>query len=178
MVIYATDKLNRRGQAYDLLTHAAREVWGWDALPRMERAPEGKPFFPGFPEHHFNLSHSGSFALCALDDAPIGADIQIVKDSWREGLPKRVCSPAELAWLEGQSDRWSAFALLWALKEARGKYHGTGLSAGVREISVPLPADGQSVYRHEGLWFGIYEGDGWKAAVCGEHRPPEKLIWT
>lgn len=177
MVIYATKKLNHREQAYDLLTHSAREVWGWTELPRTARTADGKPFFPGFPEHHFNLSHSGSFALCALDDAPIGVDIQIIKDNWREGLPKRVCSPEELEWLDAQSDRWSAFALIWTLKESRVKYEGTGLRPGVREISVPLPFERETLYRHDGLWFRIYTGEGWKAAACGEHEPPEELIW-
>ena len=178
MVIYATDNIENRAQAYDLLARAAGEVWGFSELPTTQRTPEGKPFFPEFPKHHFNLSHSGSFALCALDDAPAGVDIQVVKDSWRDGLPKRVCSPRELEWLEGQSHRWEAFALLWALKEARVKYEGTGLGAGVREISVPLPVDGQSLHRHDGLWFRVYRGEGWMAAACGEHEPPEDLIWV
>lgn len=178
MVIYATDKMEHREQAYDLLAQVAGAHWGWDALPAMERTPNGKPFFPDFQECHFNLSHSGNFALCALDDAPVGVDIQIIKDNWREGLPKRVCSPRELEWLEGQSHRWEAFALLWALKESRVKYEGTGLGAGVREISVPLPCGGETLYCHEGLWFRIYTGDGWKAAACGEQEPPEELIWV
>ena len=177
MVIYATDKIENRAQAYDLLARAAREVWGFPELPPIERTPDGKPFFPHFPDHHFNLSHSGTFALCALDDGPVGVDIQIVKDSWRDGLPKRVCSPGELEWLEGQSHRREAFALLWALKEARVKYEGTGLRTGVREISVPLPAQGQSLYLHDGLWFRVYRGEGWMAAACGEQEPPENLIW-
>ena len=177
MVIYATDKMEHRAQAYDLLSRGAKAYWDWAELPSIARTPEGKPFFPAFPGHHFNLSHSGSFALCALDTAPVGVDIQIVKDNWREGLPKRVCAPHELAWLEGQSDRRGAFAQLWALKEAQVKYTGDGLQ-GVREISVPLPQGDQTLYRHDGLWFRIYSGDGWRAAVCGEQEPPKKLIWV
>ena len=177
MVIYATDKLHHRAQAYDLLAHGAQEFWGLEALPSMARTPEGKPFFPDFPERHFNLSHSGTFALCALDDTPVGADIQIINPNWRSGLPRRVCSPEELRWLEEQPDRLRAFALLWAMKEARSKYTGTGLKTGVREISVPLPHAGETLHLHDGLWFRIYAGDGWRAAVCGEQEPPEELIW-
>lgn len=178
MVLYATDNLKNQADAYALLSQGASEVWGLDVLPSMERAPNGKPFFPAFPACCFNLSHSGAFALCALDDAPVGADIQIVKDSWRDALPRRVCSPEELAWLEVQSDRWASFALLWTLKEARAKFAGTGLQTGVREISVPLPRGEQTLYRHDGLWFRIYAGNGWRAAVCGEHEPPEELFWV
>ena len=178
MVIYATNKIENRGQAYDLLSRGAEAVWGFKELPSTERTPDGKPFFPNFPDHHFNLSHSGSFALCALSNSPVGVDIQIVKDSWRDALPRRVCSPHELEWLEGQSVYWDAFALLWALKEARGKYDGRGLGAGVREISVPLPKGEETLYRHDGLWFRVYTGDGWQAAVCGEQEPPKNLMWV
>lgn len=177
MVVYASEKIENRAGAYDLLERAARAVWGLEQLPALERTADGKPWFPAHPGCHFNLSHSEPYALCALDDCPVGADIQIVKDSWREGLPRRVCSETELAWLDAQADRWRSFALLWALKEARVKYTGTGLRVGIRSISVPLPAQGESLYRHDGLWFRIYRGEGWMAAVCGEHEPPEILIW-
>lgn len=36
----------------------------------------GKPFLADHPEWHFSLSHSGDFAVCALDDAPIGVDLE------------------------------------------------------------------------------------------------------
>ena len=177
MVVYASNKIKSREDAYALLSRCAGEVWGLSPLPALERSADGKPYFPGFPNHHFNLSHSEPFALCALDTSPVGADIQRIRDDLRPGLPRRVCAPEELVWLEGQNDRWRAFALLWALKEARLKYAGTGLRAGIRETSVPLPQPGQNLYAHDGLWFRVYEGQDWMAAVCGEHIPPEELIW-
>lgn len=178
MVVYASDSIENRAGAYALLTTAVQTVWGFEELPELERTEDGKPYFPDFPEHHFNLSHSEPYALCALDDAPVGADIQIVKPNWREGLPARVCSPEQLRWLEEQDDRRRSFALLWALKEARVKYTGTGLRVGIREISVPLPNAKETLYRHDGLWFRVYRGEDWMAAVCGENPPPEQLIWT
>ncbi len=36
----------------------------------------GKPFFADHPEWYFSLSHSGEWAVCALDDAPIGVDLE------------------------------------------------------------------------------------------------------
>lgn len=178
MVVYASDKIKNREDAYALLSRCAGEIWGLSPLPALERSADGKPYFPGFPNHHFNLSHSEPFALCALDTSPVGADIQRIRCDLRPGLPRRVCAPEELVWLDGQNDRWRAFALLWALKEARLKYTGTGLRAGIRTTSVPLPQLGQSLYLHEALWFRVYAGEDWMAAVCGEHVPPEELIWT
>ncbi len=42
----------------------------------------GKPYFPS-PRCQFNLSHSGTLALCALSDRPVGVDIQMVRPSGR-----------------------------------------------------------------------------------------------
>ena len=36
---------------------------------------KGKPYFEGDPMY-FSLSHSGSFALCAVSDRPVGADLE------------------------------------------------------------------------------------------------------
>lgn len=176
MVVYGAKNLERREQAYDLLALAAREVWGWQRLPAVERAEGGKPRFAGLEGRQFNLSHSGPFALCALDDHPVGVDIQIVK-SWRPGLPRRTCSQQELEWLERQGGGWDAFALLWALKESKVKQSGRGLRQSVWEISVPLPEKGRDLYEWDGLWFRIYTGAGWSAAACGLTPPPEELLW-
>lgn len=173
MVIYGARDLTARGQARDLLAQAVLEVWGLSPLPDLARRPGGKPYFPGREELHFNLSHSGGLALCALDTAPVGVDIQIVK-ALRPALPRRVCSPEELAWLERQPDLWSSFALLWSLKESRVKESGQGLTVPIREIRVPLPPGG----RLDGLWFRTCAGPNWAAAVCGRNEPPQEIIWV
>lgn len=176
MVIYAARDLTCRSQARDLLALAVRETWGLSPLPEIARREGGKPYFPRHEELHFNLSHSGALALCALDSGPVGADVQIIKE-WRPGLPERVCSQPELSWLEGQSDLWPAFTLLWALKEARAKESGQGLTGGpIREIRIPLPTEGP--VRMDGLWSRTYTGPGWAAAVWGRDRPPEEIQWT
>lgn len=176
MAVYAAH-IENRTQAGQLLARAAALEWGLSPLPETERTDAGKPFFPHLPQFQFNLSHSGPYALCALDTHTVGADIQVIRRDLRENLPHRVCSDRELAWLDGQHDRWAGFALLWAMKEARGKYDGSGLSAGVRELSVPLPQEGESLYRHDGLWFRIYQSEAYMAAVCGENPPCGELIW-
>ncbi len=173
MVIYSASGLTARAQARDLLALAVEETWGLSPLPGTARQERGKPYFPEHQDLHFNLSHSGKLALCALDGAPVGVDIQIVRE-WRPSLPRRVCSPEELAWLEKQPDFWPAFTLLWTLKEASVKESGRGLAPSVRDIRVPLPGAGPVLF--DGLWFGTWTGPGWAAAVCGHSRPPEKFL--
>lgn len=173
MVIYRAKGLTARSQARALLALAAAEHWGLSPLPQIARREGGKPYFPGHEELHFNLSHSGDQALCALDGTPVGVDIQVVKQ-WRPALPARVCSRPELDWLEGQPELWLSFTLLWALKEARVKESGRGLTSPIRDIRVPLPAD--RPVQLDGLWFGTWTGQGWAAAVCGHREPPEKIF--
>lgn len=173
MVIYSTQGLTSRTQARDLLALAVSETWGLSPLPEIARREGGKPFFPEHSALHFNLSHSGGLALCALDSAPVGVDIQMVK-GWRSSLPRRVCSPDELAWLKDQPEFWPAFTLLWSLKEARGKESGRGLTIPLHSIRVPLPEPGSVLF--DGLWFGAWSGPGWAATVCGHSRPPKKFL--
>ena len=82
LILYSASGLTARAHARELLTLAVREVWGLSPLPEIAQREGGKPFFPDREELHFNLSHSGDLALCGLDRAPVGVDIQIVK-AWR-----------------------------------------------------------------------------------------------
>ena len=176
MVLYGTKNLAQDSQAYELLTIAVEEQWGLPALPAIAREEGGKPFFPGSPAHCFNLSHSGNLALCGLDAAPLGVDIQIVKN-WRPRLPARVCCQAELDWMEGQPSRELAFVTLWALKESRVKQSGLGLRTHIREIRVPLPGTWAEPVQLDGLWFRVIRGDCWAAAVCGLTPPTAEICW-
>lgn len=176
VVLYGTDVLIQRRQAYDLLALAAAEQWGLSPLPPMERGAHGKPCFAGRGEYQFNLSHSGSLALCALDRLPVGVDIQIVR-TWRPGLLRRVCSETELDWVNRGEEVWSRFTQLWALKESRVKYSAEGLTRPIAGIRVPLPECLERPYFLDGLWFRAYEGDGWRGAVCGENPPPDGIRW-
>lgn len=173
LMIYSARGLTSRAQARELLARAVRETWGLSPLPELARREGGKPFFPGREDLCFNLSHSGGLALCALDSAPVGVDIQIVKQL-RPSLPRRVCSPSELDWLELQPELWPAFIRLWALKEARAKESGKGLTGDLREIRVPLPEKEPVLF--DGLWFRSWTGPGWAAAVCGGREPPENFL--
>ena len=177
MYVYAKRNIAGREEAHELLARAGREAWGLSPLPEMVREGRGKPRFSAYPGYQFNLSHSGEFALCALDDAPVGADIQVVRRDLRERLPKRVCSPEELDWLRRQEDQWMAFAQLWSLKEARVKFTGEGLGAMLSGIAVPLPERGKSLYLLDGLWFRLYDIPGCACAVCGQNPPPEEILW-
>lgn len=160
-VIYGAAGADGRRLAWPLLERAAALRWGWGALPPVERSPRGKPFFPGLDRHWFSLSHSGGLALCALSDAPVGADVELVRPR-RAGLPAYVLSAAELAAFDGS---WEEFYRLWTLKESWCKREDTPLFP-PRAVPVPPPCPHRS-----------YAGEGWRAAVCCHGAPPEDIVW-
>ena len=169
MELFFCPDTSSRADAYTLLAYAARQVWGLDTLPAIARGEHGKPFFPGHPQFQFNLSHSGTFALCALDSAPVGTDMEAIRPH-HPHLARRICSPAELEWVNAQADPHRALLSLWTKKEARVKQTGTGLTIPLREISVPL-TDEDTVW--EDLHFHSLSGDGWVGAVCGHSFPTQ-----
>ena len=170
MDLYLCKNIAQREDAYALLTYAVCHRWGLTALPKLDRTPLGKPVFPAHPDLHFNLSHSGRFALCALDEQPVGVDIECIRPHHPK-LAQRICSPKELVWLENQNNTLSALCQLWTGKEALAKYRGTGLSTPLRDLCPPLPpADEQ-----DGLLFHRITTADYALCVCG-HPPAAPLL--
>ena len=162
--------------AYGLLEALVTAEYGLPALPDMAREENGKPFFPGAPDLHFNLSHSGSLSLCGAGSAPLGVDVELVRPR-RAGLARHVLSAEEYAWFRQQGGDWGAFYTLWTLKEARVKCTGAGLRQPPCAIAVPLLTPGEAG-ELDGLAFRAYSGENWRAAACcraGE-APPREIV--
>ncbi len=86
----------------------------------------GKPELPN-NEVHFNLSHSGDVALCAVTlDKPVGIDVEKIKDIDHKELARQYFSEQEanaiLILPEGQQKE--AFYKCWTRKEAFAKAKG------------------------------------------------------
>ncbi len=159
--IYGTRGEDGRVLAWRLLERAVQVHWGWGGLPPVERSARGKPFFPGRPEHWFSLSHSGGLALCALSDAPVGVDVELVRPR-RAELPRRVLSERELARFDGS---WEDFYRVWTLKESWCKREDIPLYP-PRKVETPPPCP-----------HGSCSGEGWRAAVCCHGEPPRRVVW-
>ncbi len=168
MELYLCPDIETKADAYTLLAYAVRQTYNLYTLPAIERTANGKPFFADHPQLHFNLSHSGGFALCALDDSPVGVDIEAIRPH-HPRLAQRICSPAELDWVKVQPAPDLALLSLWTKKEARVKQNGLGLTVPLREICVPFGGDAVL----DGLHFHSLSGESWLAAVCGHSSPRE-----
>lgn len=168
------ENVNSKSAAHALLDLLLLDVCSLPS-PIFSSAPGGKPVLERAP-FHFNISHSGSFALCGVGDAPLGVDVESIRPR-RAGLPRYVLSDIEFDWFTSCGSRWEDFYTLWTLKESRVKYTGQGLDCAARSIPVPLLSPGESACM-DGLWFRAFAGPGWRGACCAEERPPELVDYN
>ena len=120
----------------------------------------GKPYLADYPQVHFNISHSGDYAVCVLTDAPVGVDIEQRRTFDWERTAKRAFTAAQCEWLRSQpkEKRLDAFFGLWTEHESRLKQSGVGL-AGLSDAGE-LPCRS-------------YLLDGYYLSVCTEGAFPD-----
>ncbi|HEX3019816.1 MAG TPA: 4'-phosphopantetheinyl transferase superfamily protein [Chitinispirillaceae bacterium] len=133
---------------------------------------------------HFNISHSGAWVICAVDNQEIGVDVERIHkvDS---GISQRFFSSKENELLNTfnlESDWLDNFYRFWVLKESYIKAIGKGLHCPLNSFSVLPEKNGTARLERydESLpqkYFKIYEIDpAYKCALCCSHQNfPEKV---
>jgi len=134
---------------------------------------KGKPYLAGYPEVHFNLSHSGDYVCCAVSDGPVGVDIQ-KKVSRRKKLAERFFTPAERRMLSecGERESQELFFRMWSIKESYLKLTGEGLSGGLSGFEILWQE--RAVVRGGKIAAYFEESacpEGYSFCVCAEQRP-------
>ncbi len=95
----------------------------------------GKLYLPAHPEIHFNLSHSGHYAVCTVSDVPCGADIeQISRPHEMMAVANRFFSVQEHAAMLMSPNPNEAFCRLWTLRESYVKMRGLGFEIGLSTL--------------------------------------------
>lgn len=123
--------------------------------------PAGKPVFAARNDLYFSLSHSGVYAVCAVSEKPIGADVQAVRPV-KLSIARRL-HPQERDWLsrQPQLEQTEAFFRLWTRKEAWVK-----AVSGPRTLSL---SEADVIHRLPGWHFRDYAlPEGFRAAVCAQ----------
>jgi 4'-phosphopantetheinyl transferase len=112
--------------------------------------PYGNPYLAGIHGLHFNVSHSGCWALIGFSDSrDIGVDIEFMRAAGGElNLARSFFSAAEYRSLEGlERDMLrSSFYKIWTCKEAVLKAHGAGIAEHLKDFSVELTGDGYAIH--------------------------------
>ena len=116
-----------------LAAKALRDAGATDL--KLSAGEYGKPYLTFSGNLHFNLSHSGDYALCAVSDTPVGADVEKPR-RLRPDVVRRCMRPEEIRWLEESSDPDRAFTRLWTRKESYVKMTGAGLACPFDSFSV------------------------------------------
>lgn len=83
----------------------------------------GKPYFTN-SNIKFNISHSGSFCICAYSNYNIGCDIELIQD-YEDELAKQCMLKDELKIINKNGKKFYDF---WTMKESYIKALGKGLS--------------------------------------------------
>jgi 4'-phosphopantetheinyl transferase len=169
------DRMRRREDqalaltAHRLLCYALKTACGIVPTSNdFDLGARGKPFLKDRPDIHFNISHSGAMALCALHEAPVGADIEKIRPVGA-GVAKRILTAAEQQVYVQTEDKQNLFFQIWTLKEAYIKYLGTGL--GVALSSVTAYPVGTTVLTDTGCAFMMVNDiTGYQAAVCTQSK--------
>ena len=87
----------------------------------------GKPYIEGL-DVNFSISHSGTIALCAIADSPVGVDIEKIREV-DLSVAKKHFAPDEHDYvLEKLSLSRQRFFEIWTRKEAYVKMLGKGIS--------------------------------------------------
>ncbi len=126
---------NRRERAHRLSAAARRllargisELYGIPSLPVISRNENGKPFFAEYPDIHFNISHSGLTAVCAIAPVNVGVDIQEMESN-PSRLIRRFGGEELYKKYEDAADREAFFLSWWTREESYAKYLGSTLAA-------------------------------------------------
>lgn len=103
----------------------------------FELNPNGKPFLQGHPYLHYNLSHSGEWVVCAVDNEAVGVDVESIHPV-DYGIAERYFSPSENMQLmrQPEADRLPFFFDIWTLKESYIKAIGRGMSMPLQSFSI------------------------------------------
>ena len=107
-----------------LLINALRKYYPDIAIPlKINTGERGKPEISGA---YFSLAHTGTVAVCAVADSPVGVDVEKTGRS-NEGVARKYFS---------EKERQCGFSYIWTRKEAVVKADGGGIALGLHNIDV------------------------------------------
>ncbi len=183
--ISARGSARRSLGAWTLMYRCLSDLCGFDGRgARVAYGPHGKPFFPDYPDIHFNLSHSGDYCLAALSAGgsagghvgltgaeagsgiEVGCDVQERRENGRnDSIARRFFTPEERSALSNGSD----FASIWARKEAFLKLTGDGVARDMSSFSVEGSAAAARFFDHPIPGYGM--------CICCDARDDAEAIW-
>ena len=117
----------------------------------------GKPILKDLEQIYFNLSHSGDWVVCGVNDYPVGIDVEIIKDNNLD-IAKSFFTSEEYNYILKQPEEKTkeCFYKLWTLKESYVKAEGKGLH-------IPFDSFSFHIFPQE---IQMYEGNKLSKKYC------------
>ncbi|MCQ2796120.1 MAG: 4'-phosphopantetheinyl transferase superfamily protein [Bacilli bacterium] len=107
---------------------------------------------------YLNLSHSGSYVIAAISDAPVGVDVEHIEKNHKiKELIKYVLDNKEIEEFSKSKNQIKDFYLMWTKKESYTKCIGKGLSAGMNTININKIKD---------FHFKCFDKENHQFAIC------------
>ena len=154
-----------------------------EELAGQSKSANGKPFFPAYPDFHYNISHSGDYVVCAYSAQPIGIDIQQIPDKARRvsSIAGHFFSDREIAALQDLPDfeMRRLFTRFWTSRESYIKLTGRGLAEPFKSFYPDLSAG--RIYSDNERSRKIYiteckAPEGYCMSTCS-YTPIERIVW-
>lgn len=143
----------------------------------------GKPYLRNTDNIYFNISHSYDWIVLAIDNMPIGIDIEKVKDV-NLGVAKRFFTYDEYKYIISleKEKRVDSFYKIWTLKESYIKYKGLALYIALKSFSIIPRGDMAEIKTYnndiDNCYFKMYNIDkNYKMSVCASNdKFPDHII--
>lgn len=156
--------------AYALFMLGIKEEFNICEKVHLVKNNYGKPMIQN-GMFEFNISHTETGVACAIDNEPIGVDIQQWID-YTNGLEKYVFSIVEKQKFYIYENKKYMFTRIWAIKESYGKFLGIGNGFGMTEKSF-LDFD-KTFFKYDDLFFRVLDTPNNVLSICS--KKPMELI--
>lgn len=169
LLLYGLFRLKEGQELFlaDTLTEAYQKL-----KKQLVYGTHGKPALSDSFAPHFNISHSGKYAVCALSELPCGIDIQEKKRLKNQRIFEKVLSKKEQNEVRLSTDKKASFYQYWARKESFLKLTGQGIIVDLREIPKPVWYEDFVLGQD---YAGCISADA-KCEVIYEHILPSHLL--
>lgn len=126
-----------------------------DISAAVKAGERGKPYLFQYPDIHFNISHSGNVAVCAVGRRALGVDVELVRPVKLPSF-RRVLTQGEQQRLERCSgeERDREFFRIWTLKESYAKALGVGLGLDFTSVEFQLWPEGENFWQARAKQIG------------------------
>jgi 4'-phosphopantetheinyl transferase len=144
------------------------------------RGENGKPSIAGYPDFYFNISHSGEQVVMAYGNAPVGVDVERLRDK-ESHIAKRCFTEDEFSYISKTEDKHGErFFKIWTMKESYLKLTGQGISVPLNSFYVnpdelaAYKKDSEESYKRLPVRFEFADLDGYVLCICADAKAKDR----